>query len=622
MSILPRCRLHRFTALAILFTGFGLGYTSAASANQPDGREAVQELTRGPVHEAFAETVTFDPEPGIVVDQSPPAAIHEIPPDQRPEGADVAWIPGYWAWDDEREDFLWVSGIWRDLPPDRQWVPGYWNKADAQFQWISGYWADAKATEIEYLPEPPATIEEGPNTTAASDDQIWMPGSWVWHQSRYAWRPGYWATAQPDWVWVPAYYTWAPRGYVFVDGYWDYSVARRGLLFAPVYFNSRVYTRQNYSYSPTTVINPAVFASHLFLRPSYGHYYFGDYYGVNYSNTGFYPRFSYHSHQGYDPFYAHQRWHNRQDRDWERGVKDDFQHRRDHEDARPPSTWDAQRERTRQEGSSDSKEKSFVVTAPLEQLAESKNSPIRFQSVDKQEQERLATRSRAIDNFRQERQKLESTPLVSTRPDDPDRLKSARVKLPTSPLLAKKSDPSNKVYAPPKSLEAPETDNKFEPKPRKSRELPGSHKNDSNVTKRDSIPEPSKDKPTVIKPRPRTDSLPNKPDVKKDGTTHDPAADEPKRTTGRSTREPSEENPTPVKRIPRADSPETKPKVAPRKPESTKKPEPTNKPESKQAPKRDSKQPPRDRAPSAPQTNPKAGANDKPPSGSNTPPKK
>ena len=37
---------------------------------------------------------------------------------------------------------------------------------------------------------------------------------------------------------MPAHYVWTPRGYVFVDGYYDYSVARRGVLFAPVYFNS------------------------------------------------------------------------------------------------------------------------------------------------------------------------------------------------------------------------------------------------------------------------------------------------------------------------------------------------------------------------------------------------
>ncbi len=173
----------------------------------------------GPVHEAFAETVSFDPEPGIVAPKAPPDAIEELPPEQRPEGTNVAWIPGYWAWDDERNDFLWVSGIWRDLPPGRQWVPGYWGQSGQGVQWTSGYWADAQASEIEYLPEPPQSVENGPNIEAPSADQTWLPGCWVWQQSRYAWRPGYWAAAQPDWVWVPAYYVWAPRGYVFVDGY-------------------------------------------------------------------------------------------------------------------------------------------------------------------------------------------------------------------------------------------------------------------------------------------------------------------------------------------------------------------------------------------------------------------
>ena len=50
----------------------------------------------------------------------------------------MAWIPGYWAWDDERTDFLWVSGIWRALPPGRQWVPGYWGRSGQGAQWTSG----------------------------------------------------------------------------------------------------------------------------------------------------------------------------------------------------------------------------------------------------------------------------------------------------------------------------------------------------------------------------------------------------------------------------------------------------------------------------------------------------
>lgn len=61
-------------------------------------------------------------------------AIEEVPPEQKPTGDNVDWIPGYWAWDDERTDFLWVSGIWRSLPPGRQWVSGYWAKSGRDSQ--------------------------------------------------------------------------------------------------------------------------------------------------------------------------------------------------------------------------------------------------------------------------------------------------------------------------------------------------------------------------------------------------------------------------------------------------------------------------------------------------------
>lgn len=53
-----------------------------AQVGQTEAAEGVQVLTRGPVHEAFAETVTFNPEPGLMVSQAPPAAIEELPPDQ------------------------------------------------------------------------------------------------------------------------------------------------------------------------------------------------------------------------------------------------------------------------------------------------------------------------------------------------------------------------------------------------------------------------------------------------------------------------------------------------------------------------------------------------------------
>jgi hypothetical protein len=129
MNVRHVCKWCVVSTLLALGTSFGLNKALFAQPAPADAEEGVQVLTRGPVHEAFAETVSFDPEPGIVVPKAPPVAIEEVPPEQRLEGANVAWIPGYWAWDDERKDFLWVSGIWRDLPPGRQWVPGYWGKS-------------------------------------------------------------------------------------------------------------------------------------------------------------------------------------------------------------------------------------------------------------------------------------------------------------------------------------------------------------------------------------------------------------------------------------------------------------------------------------------------------------
>lgn len=60
------------------------------------------EVLRGPVHEAFAESVSYEPQPGILVGAAVPELIEELPPEQRPEGGNVAWIPGYWVWDDEQ----------------------------------------------------------------------------------------------------------------------------------------------------------------------------------------------------------------------------------------------------------------------------------------------------------------------------------------------------------------------------------------------------------------------------------------------------------------------------------------------------------------------------------------
>jgi hypothetical protein len=289
-------RISKFGMVAAQTVLIGLGVTIATSQTDSGvDDQGAQVLTRGPVHEAFAGIVNYNPEPGVIVEKAPPEAIEELPPGERPVGDNITWIPGYWAWDDERSDYLWLSGMWRALPPGRQWTTGYWAASGNDNQWISGYWADSEERETAYLPKPPVTVEAGPNVEAPSRDHAWTPGSWMWNQERYAWRPGYWAQGRTDWEWIPAHYVWTPRGYIFVDGYWDYSVERRGLLYAPVYFQSGYHSRPGYHYSPVIAIDVVSLIEHLFLRPRYHHYYFGDYYAPRYRDNGFYSPYAFQS---------------------------------------------------------------------------------------------------------------------------------------------------------------------------------------------------------------------------------------------------------------------------------------------------------------------------------------
>src|SRR5437764_1108017 len=120
-------RLLRQFATFVLPLALLSGPPASAQEPPPDG-VAVQ--ARGPVHEAFARPADAPPAAAPVVPAEPPPPINELPPDQRPEGENVQWVPGYWSWDDEASRFLWVSGCWRVPPAGRQWVAGSWAKVD------------------------------------------------------------------------------------------------------------------------------------------------------------------------------------------------------------------------------------------------------------------------------------------------------------------------------------------------------------------------------------------------------------------------------------------------------------------------------------------------------------
>jgi hypothetical protein len=304
------------------------GTTAADAPASPNG---VEVLSRGPIHEAYA-TPTTEPVPTKPVDKAPPKAIEEMPPAEKPEG-NAVWIPGYWAWDDERKDFLWVSGTWRTPPPNKNWVAGYWKEDGAQWHWVPGFWTQANAGadgnhQMTYYPAPPAP----PNTAAPGEppsaESFYVPGQWVWHDSGYVvvngaqvyreagygWVAGYWGRVQPGYVWVAAHYRWTPSGYVYIPGYWDLAIDQRGFLYAPVYVDTAV-VGPTFVYTPAYVVPHTVIIDAFWVRPCYCHYYFGDYYGVVYTNYGFESCVVY-SRRCYDPIFVYAVYEHRAEPRW------------------------------------------------------------------------------------------------------------------------------------------------------------------------------------------------------------------------------------------------------------------------------------------------------------------
>jgi hypothetical protein len=287
----------------------------------PD-QAGVEPLLRGPVHEAFAQPDTANPQPSPIIPKRPPDPIDEIPPDQKPEGVNVVWIPGYWAWSEDAGDFLWISGFWRDVPPDRQWLPGNWVAAAGGWQWIPGYWAPAGVQDVAYLPPPPQSLEAGPSTPPPQENMIYVPGIWIYQQTRYLWRPGFWVTAYPNWAYVPARYVWTPAGCVFVNGYWDYPLTRRGVLFCPVRFAPAVLARPRFYYQPNYAVSAPALLSSLFVATDFHRFQFGDYYGPQYVRRGVVPWFQYQVARGVvSPTFAHYRWEHRADPGWARNLE-------------------------------------------------------------------------------------------------------------------------------------------------------------------------------------------------------------------------------------------------------------------------------------------------------------
>jgi hypothetical protein len=415
--------------------------------------EGVEVLTRGPVHEAFAGLQSFNPQPGRIVAKPAPPLIEEVPPSQRPAGVNIAWIPGYWTWDDERMNFVWLSGTWRALPPGREWAAGYWAQVPSGYQWTSGYWAESANRQAIYLPPPPPSVETGPSALAPSADFVWIPGCWIWFQARYAWQPGFWSLGRPDWDWIAAHNIWTPRGHVFVTGYWDRPVEHRGLLFAPVHFDPLLVGAGHYRYAPWVAVDLNLFGEHLFLRPSFQHYYFGDYYAASYTAGGFLSSSAFtRGRFGHDPIHAHQVWEHRRDPGWHQRSDAAFRDRQDHPFHRPARAW-TPAEDTREEPVP-TPGASGPLARPYNQLLQRDQSPSRYQTVTSPERTLLKTRTEDVERSRELRRVRETaSPKASrTAPANPgpDRVRSLR-----SPIRSLPNRQLPGALTPPKAHRSP-----------------------------------------------------------------------------------------------------------------------------------------------------------------------
>jgi len=76
---------------------------------------------------------------GIAITIAPPP----LPVYEQPlcPGEGYIWVPGYWAWDDDFDDYYWVPGTWVLAPEvGFLWTPPWWGWAEGVYVFHAGYW--------------------------------------------------------------------------------------------------------------------------------------------------------------------------------------------------------------------------------------------------------------------------------------------------------------------------------------------------------------------------------------------------------------------------------------------------------------------------------------------------
>ncbi len=227
-----------------------------------------EPIDGGPIHEAYITRVTGT----YVLDgipSPPPQAILERIPLNQVQG--LTWLPGYWQWDAERNDFIWVGGVWRQPPPGHHWVPGEWKLLDQGAVWVRGFWSGKSANVAQHIAlAPPDQPDEAPEAPP-SKDYFWAPGYFEYEESThsYSWLEGQWQPLDPNWILVPAHYVWRTEGWRLVPSFWDWPLEQRGVVYASLFI--RPEERIGFEYLPWLVVDPWDCVQRLYLYyPDYG----------------------------------------------------------------------------------------------------------------------------------------------------------------------------------------------------------------------------------------------------------------------------------------------------------------------------------------------------------------
>lgn len=257
--------------LARLISGGRLRLRSATATD-------AQVMMRGPIHEAFVRLTPRVPVEPAIIPHQPPGDLKEKIPATVRKAKDLAWVPGYWAWDGLQHKFNWVSGTLRRAPVGRKWLSGSWRKTKNGYQRLAGAWipVDEKVAFVTAKLPRGAVTDEVPGI--GKIDRLQIPGGWMPVNGKLVWRKARSVRFDPKRVWTPSRMLRTANGWRFVSGFYDHRLTERGQLFAPVQFADGIAIRSGFRLPRATELSvPKVFR-HIFIDARTGEFRFGDYY--------------------------------------------------------------------------------------------------------------------------------------------------------------------------------------------------------------------------------------------------------------------------------------------------------------------------------------------------------